>query len=258
MPRVSILLPARGRPAGLKSSINSIFDLAAKPDEVEVLVRLDGDDPHLAAEQVFLRSSPTRDISIGIGKRIGYAHMHTMYNWCAYHSKGQWLVNWNDDMTMITEGWDALLCDAPSYCVQFPRRDTTPTSDCTVPITNRSIYEVLGHLSLNAYCDAWISDFSAFAGTSVIRDDIVFHHDRLNDQTLRDQGVVGTAAWGLFTTQEQKTARRRDMDKIMAAPPYAKRFDGWRTETVFHQIDHLQLAAGEAKARAYALKGRTS
>ena len=155
---------------------------------------------------------------------------------------------------MLTRGWDELLCEAPPFSVQFPRRDIVANADPTLPVVGRKIYEAMGHLSKNAYCDAWISDISAFAGTSITRNDIVFVHHRLNDATMKAQNDGGVE-WQRFTTQ--KPERRIDMDKVIAAPEHATRFDGWNTEIEYHPVDYINLAAGEAKACNYEI-GRAS
>jgi hypothetical protein len=256
-PAISLLLPARGRPKNLKQSIDSAFGLANHPEAIELLVRLDECDPCLREELAILADHPHTDLfRIGVGTRFGYARMDQYYNGLAESAVGDWLFFWNDDIDMLTRGWDDLIREAPLFSVQFPRRDTTPTTDYTLPVVGRPIYETLGHLSKNAYCDAWISDFSGFAGTSIIRDDIVFHHHRLDDDTLRGQ-ANGAEEWHRFTAAEQLAMRRADMDKVMAAPAHASRFDGWNAEVTYHVgVDYIKLAAGEARARAYVLKGR--
>lgn len=254
-----MLLPARGRPAHLRESIDSVFDLAAKPDDVEVLVRLDDNDPHLTEELQVLGSYPmAAKVLVDSGERLGYSRMHEYYNQLAalgFSHGAEWLFLWNDDITMITRHWDVILREAPLFAVQFPRRDITKTTDYTLPVVGRPIYEALGHLSMNAYCDAWISDYSAFAGTSVVRDDIVFLHHRLNDDTLKEQ-ADGGREWHKFTEAEQMRMRRADMDAVIAAPWYASRFDGWITEDVYHNVDYIKLAAGEMRAKSVILRGR--
>lgn len=252
---ISMLLPARGRPDNLKASVESVFALAKKPDEVEVVVRLDDDDPHLDREIQILRAHDR--VRIFRGPRLGYHNMHTMYNKLAELSRGEWLFMWNDDIEMVTKDWDVLTRESPLYAVQFVRRDVTPTSDYTLPIIGKPLFDVLGHISENAYCDAWISDVSAFAGTSVVRDDIVFKHHRLDDATMYGQSVNGPAAWAKFTTEEQRQMRRDDMEKIMASPLWAGRFDGWEYDFIKHAVDHIKLFnAGEREAGAIRLKGR--
>lgn len=251
-PKISMLLPARGRPTHLKESVMSVFDLAAKPDEVEVIVRLDDNDPCLTDEIRVLQAWP-KHVHVYVGDRVGYRAMHTMYNGCANIAVGDYLFVWNDDIFMVSKDWDLLLQDAPLFSVQFPRRDIVEHADPTLPVVGRPIYEAMGRLSDNAYCDAWISDISAFAGTSVNRNDIVFHHHRLDDATLREQNDGGKE-WARFGTQ--RAERRADMDKVMAAPGWASRYDGWEVEVEYHPVDYINLAAGEAKAHAVVLKGR--
>lgn len=254
---ISMLLPARGRPKNLKESIDSVFDLAALPGRVEVLVRLDDCDPCLQDELEILGKYPRESVRVFQGKRLGYSRMHEYYNKLAELATGDWLFLWNDDITMRSSYWDQLLCNAPLFSVQFPRRDIVATTDYTLPVVGRPVYDALGHLSVNAFCDAWISDYSAFAGTSIIRDDIVFHHYRLNDATLNEQ-ADGGKEWHKFTSDDQMKMRRADMDAVIAAPGHAERFSGWDTECTYHvNVDYIKLAAGEMRARAYVLKGRT-
>lgn len=262
MVRISMLLPARGRPANLRESLVSVFDLAAQPDDVEVLVRFDDCDPHLAEEKAIIDCFGALKITVRVGPRVGYTGMHMMYNELGAAAKGAWLFYWNDDIEMLTDRWDDIISDAPDFSVQFPRRDVVTTTDYTVPVVGRSIYEALGatpagpHLSLNAFNDAWISDFSAFAGTSVIRDDVVFRHHRLNDQTLREQDDGGKE-WARFITPEQKAARRADMEAVLGNERWSGRFDGWNVEEVDHVgVDYIRLAAGERKAQGFRLRGR--
>lgn len=251
---ISMLLPARARPKNLKSSIESVFDLAAKSDDVEFLVRLDDNDPYLAEERALLAQFPrsTTHIRVSVGPRLGYARMHEMYNRCAAAAKGQYLFVWNDDIELRTQNWDQLLREAPLFSVQWLRRDITKTTDFTLPVIGRPLYDAVGHLSQNAFCDAWIADYSSFAGTSIIRDDIVFTHHRLNDTTLMGQ-QDGGVEWGKFSKEEQTAMRMADYEAVVNAPGYASRFDGWKTEEQVLSLDYLRLGK---RPVAYRLLGR--
>lgn len=255
-PSISMLLPARGRPENLRASVASVFDLAADPDRVEVLIRLDDDDRHIAAELRALRDlggMGTR-ILVETGARLGYAQMHGYYNGLAARALGEWLYLWNDDIEGLTPRWDDLLRDAPPFSVQWPRRDITTTTDFTLPVLGRPVYDAIGHVSVNAYCDAWIADCSGYAGASIIRDDIAFVHHRLNDETLVQQ-QDGNVEWSKFSAEEQLALRRADRDAILGAPGYGSRFDGWRTEARYLTLDYLNLEP-DRRPRAYVLLGR--
>lgn len=259
-PTISILLPARGRPKNLSASIESLRCLANDPSAVEVLVALDDDDHSLQDEVEILRcfdvAGVFNQVAFECGQRLGYSKMHEYYNRLAAASSGDWLVIWNDDIEMVTRGWDVLLIEAPKFTVQFPRRDTVSTTDYTLPVIERLWYERLGHLSLNAYCDAWISDVSAFAGTSVVRDDVVFVHHRLNDTTLLEQS--GNNEWEKFVSEDQRALRRLDMKKILSAPDHEHRFNGFEVEAVYHDVDHINLMSKERRAQSFVLKKRRS
>lgn len=255
-----MLLPARGRPRNLRTSVQSLYDLADDPDSVEVLVRLDDDDPHLQEELTILGGFGAREVFVGVGPRLGYQKMHVYFDQLAAQARGEWIFFWNDDTDMLTQGWDALTRECPIYSVQFPRRDTVscpPHSDYTFPVLGRPVFEALGgNMSANPYCDAWLSDVSGFAGTSVVRPDVVFHHHRLNDQTLADQAGAGKD-WHQFSAEQQKSMRIEAMQKIMAHPAWATRFDGWDVEPFEHiGVDYINLLAGERRAGAYLLRGR--
>lgn len=259
MIKISMLIPTRGRPRHLKNSIDSVFGLAMRPEQIEVLVRLDSCDPELRACIDLLRDDPrTEQIRIAVGRRVGYNQMHLMNNELAEGADpgSEWLHIWNDDLEMRTHGWDVLLRACPSFVTQFPRRDGAATSDHTVPVMSREIYRVLGQMSGNAFCDAWISDVSAFAGTSIVRDDIVFAHHRLTDATSADYNDGGRE-WGKFQTPEQRAQRHAERERIVSAPEWAGRFDGWDVEEMPHAgIDYINLMGSSASARSYRLRGR--
>lgn len=265
---ISMLLPARGRPANLRTSVQSVFDLAADPDSVEVLVRLDDDDPHLREELAILEGHEAREVLVGVGPRLGYARMNDYYDALAAQARGDWIFFWNDDTDMVTRAWDELTRQCPLYSVQFPRRDTIPAesrpgydgplySDYTFPVLGRPVLEALdGNMSKNPYCDAWLSDVSGFAGTSVVRPDVVFTHHRLNDQTLADQAGAGKQ-WQQFSAEQQKAMRIEAMQKVMAHPMWVARFDDWNVERFEHiGVDYIRLLEGERRAGAYRLLGR--
>lgn len=259
--RFSMLLPARGRPQHLRASVESIFRSASSPSDVEVLVRLDDDDRHLQAELAVLRAIGREqgvegNITVEVGPRKGYRLMMDYWNELAAKAQGDWIYLWNDDIEGITAVWDDLLREAPAFSIQWPRRDITATTDFTLPVIGKPVYEALGHVSVNAYADAWIADYSGFAGTSIIRDDVVFMHHRLNDETLLEQ-QDGNVEWTKFSAEEQRALRNADLEAVKAAPGYARRFDGWRVERRELTLDYLRLRP-EERPHAYVLLGRAA
>lgn len=212
-PRVSVICPARGRPEYLRSAVDSLLSRAAHPEQVELLFRFDEDDPSLAQEiDACFAIDPCDRTVISVGPRHGYVGLYRYYNELSAMARGEWLLLWNDDTTMVTDGWDDLLLEGPQNTVQFLRVDSKPEADPTFPATHRGVYEAMGHLSLNAHCDAWISDVSWWAGCQVLRNDIVFHHHLLADETA--QGRVDDMP--RFKGPEQVAVRAIDIERVKA------------------------------------------
>lgn len=103
---VSVLLPSRRREALLRGSITSLVTLAAHPEQVEVLVAADPGDP---ATQGFTIAAPLAGRVLITPQRWGRGSLHEYYNWLAPHAAGQWLLIFNDDAVMETQGWDEVI-----------------------------------------------------------------------------------------------------------------------------------------------------
>ena len=105
-PLVSVLLPSRRRETLLRESIASLTATAAHPEQVEVLVAADPDD---AATQGFTVAAPLAGRVLATPQRWGRGSLHEYYNWLAPHAAGRWLLIFNDDAVMETQGWDEII-----------------------------------------------------------------------------------------------------------------------------------------------------
>lgn len=113
-PRIAVLIPSRMRPLRLLKAISSIMETASG-DNVEILLRLDRDDPTMP--MVFSAFPFNSGVEIYIGERgRGYAELNKFYaeleEWCWYQD---WIVCFNDDSQMLTKGWDEELLRVPSH-----------------------------------------------------------------------------------------------------------------------------------------------
>lgn len=185
MPEISVLLPTRGRPSGLHAALMTLLEHAAGPDEIEVLVR--GDDDDRASVHSAAAAARFGSASVYFGPRLGYARMHDYYNELAGRARGRLLFVWNDDTEMLTPRWDEMLISAAtSPIVQFMRVENKGVADTTFPVVDRRIFEAVGRLANHCYVDTWLDRVSAAAGVQHLRNDIVFRHHRLSDQTAQD------------------------------------------------------------------------
>jgi hypothetical protein len=100
-----------------------------------------------------------RDISYTAMKfeRMGYVNLHKYNNAMAKQTDSDWLVIWNDDAVMQSQGWDTTIL---SYTGQFKL-----LSFCThrmhpysiFPIIPRTWYDLLGYISPHPTQDGWVS-----------------------------------------------------------------------------------------------------
>lgn len=108
MVEISILLPSRGPLPVLKGMLESLHACTADPKTVELLARLDADDPDVYARcqiisDVLLGSIPTL---VTVGPRDG---MGAMTVDLAQRARGRALWLLNDDVMHETYGWDRLV-----------------------------------------------------------------------------------------------------------------------------------------------------
>ena len=107
---ISVLLPTRGRPEASLKSIQGMVDLADNPADLEFLLAIDDDDT--ASAEYFTEhlvpwfEAADVDCTIYQMPRWGYLQLHKYNNYLGGMSKGAWVVFWNDDAVMQTQGWD--------------------------------------------------------------------------------------------------------------------------------------------------------
>lgn len=111
----SFLLPSRQRPEKLLRAINSIYDTATHPDLIQVLIRLDCDDPRLCEAVKLIPKRPQILTIIGVREGPG-AGNEELVQWAI----GKWIGLFNDDAEMQGKGWDEQLDAETQTCVYQP------------------------------------------------------------------------------------------------------------------------------------------
>jgi glycosyltransferase involved in cell wall biosynthesis len=99
IPKISILLPTRGRPDQAQRLFESIAEHSDNLEQIEIILRLDDDDTISHALEPNLITHKKI-----IGPR---ASMGTLNTECYQQSSGQIIILLNDDMAVRTPGWDA-------------------------------------------------------------------------------------------------------------------------------------------------------
>jgi len=173
----SILIPTRNRFDSLLKAINSIVNTTKDLSRVEILIRFDEDDESSISR---IKELPTDeiDINIIIGKRYKYEELHRYVNEMCEETKGEFIVWFNDDCIIQSNGWDDIIAEYIGKTICFYPNNKKTGSGNIFPIISRKIYETLGHFSLSQQVDTWQAHVCNKAGLEIRRDDLVFIHNR--------------------------------------------------------------------------------
>ena len=163
-PKISILLPSRGRTEALERSVQSLIDCADSPENLQWLLGFDQDDPESQKHFIdVVAPKITKSgglFSVMEFQPLGYVRLNQYLNALGKFARGNWWVFWNDDAVMLDSGWDTEILKAgDQFCIQaFDTHNSHPYS--IFPIVPRAWYDVLGHLSKHPLNDAYISQIA--------------------------------------------------------------------------------------------------
>lgn len=163
---ISVMIPSRGRAAGLITCVNKLRQFASHPELVEILIKTDLDDTTLI---VPIAPGPT--VVLRTERLGGYWTLHHYYNAMAAISTGRWLFMLNDDAWLETVGWDDIIMQcgdgrlATRVLVPHVEWPTAPdqahyeeyhkVKHPEFPIVSRRLYQICGHFSLSYANDTW-------------------------------------------------------------------------------------------------------
>ena len=180
---ISLLLPTRGRKEALKRSILSAVDTADDIDSFQVLMGFDEDDT--ATIDYFKTELQPELDQLGINYQahefapMGYIRLNEYVNGLARHADSDWLVFWNDDAVMETQGWDTVIAahTGEFKVLAFRTHNDHPYS--IFPIVPRAWFELFGYLSPHQISDAWLSQ-QAYVLDILKRIEVHVTHDRFD------------------------------------------------------------------------------
>jgi hypothetical protein len=218
---LSLLVPSRGRPHQLRRFLDSAYATADRPDSVETVVFLDGDDAvnygGIAAP------GPVRRIT---GRADSMGARNTR---CLEAARGEILVLANDDVVVRTPGWDRLIRAAAARFADgvyllYPNDLFKGARLSTFPVLSRRTCALLGDPFPDRYRGSFIDVhlLDVFQrlrrqGFDRVRylEDVVFEHMhyRLNkspyDDTYRKRERFGDdVTYYLLEGERQRAAAR--------------------------------------------------
>jgi hypothetical protein len=187
----SVLLPSRARINQCVDAVNSL--LGAEPelnDKIDILLRLDRDDPQLEEYTDLFGAMP--NVHIMIGERgHGFIDICFYYTELAKTTDAKWLMQWNDDAT-ISGPWISELAKVTDDRVwvqceihrlggsTYPKDDGAPF----VILPNR-FWEVIGLDTIPKYSDTGsINSLRALGWKCQFLPETSFHHQRADNDTI--------------------------------------------------------------------------
>jgi hypothetical protein len=153
-PAISLVFTSRGRPDDLLETLTGLNELADEPERIEAIVAVDPDDTETLAIYRQLPCSMAQARMWIAPKRYGYRNLHLYLNQLAKRARGDWLMWWNDDMRMQTQGWDTIIRMAPQG-VLWPAANHVHHANI-VPIWPRAWSDAAGMVCPTMHMDTWL------------------------------------------------------------------------------------------------------
>ena len=225
---ISVILPSRKRFGLLLKSLESLYSKAKDPSRIEAIIRFDKDDISSISKISELPFGKI-DLSVIVGNRMrGYIDLNKYINECCSVSTGDFLFLFNDDSTVITDNWDLEIEKYSGQTVVLnPDTDDDAQQFNTFPIISRDIFDTVGHFSLQAHNDTWVSEVGKMLGIQKHLSIKIFH-DRPDNEVYtgttderEDDDITWKERTEIFPTSNQEfwgpkftALRREDAVKI--------------------------------------------
>jgi hypothetical protein len=160
---VAITIPTRKRIGLLKECLDSINTKTTNKSLVEIIVKIDTDD----YETVDFINSYNSEINLKkiiSNRKNGYGSLHEHYNNLAAASESEFIFGFNDDVEMVTEGWEQYLIPYKDknfilgvHLEKYKNKIKYPifTGYNAHPIIPNDIFKYMGALSNHPMIDDW-------------------------------------------------------------------------------------------------------
>lgn len=216
-PTITIMCPSRARTNALALAAHSLFDRAAHPDRVELVVRIDADDP---ARDGYIADADDGHIdTLVVGAPYGYRGLHRYYDDCARAATGDWLFMWNDDVIMLTDGWDEVIdAHAGRFVLLAPETtDHRGEHGTIIPVIPRAWFTAVGHVARNPQSDTWLVEIADALGLYQPVP-VLALHDRADLTGNNDDATFAARDHqrDAFYSAEQVAERAADIERLRA------------------------------------------
>ena len=175
MTEISVIFCSRGRPDSLRASVGSLLHYADDPAAIEVIAAIDPDDTATRAAAPSLPAQASLWIA---PERYGYNRLHDYLNQIAKLAQGTWCLWWNDDMRMLTRGWD-LAVRANRPAILWPKANHVHHANIA-PAWPRAWSDAMGHVTPTSHMDTYLQWLGETLG----------RHDRIPVEIVHDRADV--------------------------------------------------------------------
>lgn len=226
-PLISLLLPSRGRPEGMRQTLTTAWSRALFPDRVEAVVYIDDDDPRLTFYGALSDYLPRMTLLVGKRRLLSEC-----WNECAKLARGEILMHCGDDLTFDTDGWDQIVRDAfaevpDRILFAFGNDLSTNFPDLgTHGFVHRRWVETVGYFVppffSSDWNDVWLTDVAKMVGRVRPLPELVTEHHHYSfgkaerDQTHAEREERGREDDVVGLYKRTLPERKADAEKLRA------------------------------------------
>lgn len=145
---------SRGDPRGTMCTIFNLFSMAAQPGRLEIVLRVDSDDPALIAYCGIEKELSRLGLSVKlvVGPSLGYMGLNKYYQESYIASTGDLLLIFGHEVRVLTFGFDDAYrkaCVPYGVCSShYVKTDDTDAYEWAMPLFDRALCEKIGCLCL--------------------------------------------------------------------------------------------------------------
>jgi glycosyltransferase involved in cell wall biosynthesis len=252
---ISLIVPTRGRPQGMRAFLESVYTHASAPQNIEVIMIVDEDDP--ASQAIAFENLRLVKIVVPPGLNMGALNM-TGYR----AARGKYIMLTNDDARIQTPAWDertlAVFHSFPDDIVLVHVNDGEAKDQlCVFPFVSRKFCELMNGICPEEYIryriDDHIYDVFELLGRLghkriVYMPDVSFEHlNVVTDASGKREAILN------LDIQSKDTALFYEMMRLRKEK--AMSLAGWINERRGRQPDATLSASSTAQGARFLSEG---
>jgi len=196
---IAVLLPTRGRTMTLTRSVMSLINRVQDISKIQIILGFDDDDTigikHWEESLQPLLDDRGVHYTAMSFEPMGYIRLNEYVTELAKNSDAAWLMFWNDDAVMQSQGWNV---EIMKYQGQFKLLAVHTHREhpySIFPIVPRDWLDMFGYMSPHQISDAWMSQI-AYMVDILERIPVWVEHDRYDltgnnyDETFKNRPML--------------------------------------------------------------------